>query len=109
MGKLLIASAVLMLVAVANGRADDQAPPAQTLTQSLAEPHYASSCEAVFHESDLGKAFPDAATLALCADEPVYRGGLYTPRPVCPIITTGEARAFVCGKLVEQYELYCCH
>jgi hypothetical protein len=27
----------------------------------------------------------------------------------CPIIPTGEARAIVCGKLAEQYELYCCH
>jgi hypothetical protein len=26
----------------------------------------------------------------------------------CPIIPTGEARALVCGKLAEQYELYCC-
>jgi hypothetical protein len=27
----------------------------------------------------------------------------------CPVITTGEARAVVRGKLAEQYELYCCH
>jgi hypothetical protein len=26
----------------------------------------------------------------------------------CPIIPSGEARAIVCGKLAEQYELYCC-
>ena len=26
----------------------------------------------------------------------------------CPIIPAGEARAIVCGKLAEQYELYCC-
>jgi hypothetical protein len=114
--KLFITVAALMLVAVDNGRADDQVSPAPN--------------SAVFHyDSDLSAAqkrlllsplpltrCPEiltgtaAADRAVLCDSASFSVAGYTRprRPSCPIITTGEARALVCGYLAEQYELYCC-
>jgi hypothetical protein len=49
---------------------------------------------------------------AVLRNEPVHiSAGVrfqYKVLKSCPIITSGEARALVCGKLAEQFELYCC-
>ena len=126
MGKLLIATAMLMLVAVANGRADDQvsvafkpAPPAPT--KPLLHP-ITARCGAAFYQSDMSAALPLAFPAVLCRG-PDYRVVKYkVPReqPVAPQYHTAASsgprypkiimgdRPLICGYLVELYDVYCC-
>jgi hypothetical protein len=128
--KLFITVAALMLVAVDNGRADDQVSPAP----NSAVFHYDSDLSAAqkqlllsrrqlnYSDTPLTTPLPltrcpeiltgtAAADRAVLCDSASFSVAGYIPRPrrpSCPIITTGEARALVCGYLAEQYELYCC-
>jgi hypothetical protein len=119
--KFLIA-AMLMLGAVHNGRADDQAPPARNPV-ALAPIQYPNrTCGAAFYKSDLSSALPVAFPAVLCPNEPVRAVRYQVPRehpvappllaassrPHCPKIIMGDDRALICGYLAQLYDLYCC-
>jgi hypothetical protein len=79
--KLFIAVA-LMLVAIDNGRADDQVIPLAST-----RPHWAS----------------------VPREQPVAPFSLAAlSGPHCPKIIMGDDRALVCGYLARLYDLYCC-